>query len=87
MSQLQPPLPAPTFTLATGRGHRSLPNPFASDAGTTFHNRLAVIGGLIIFSLLVIAAIGPWIAPYDPLEMVLVDQFLPPSQRALDGDR
>lgn len=43
-------------------------------------NRLGVVGGVILLFLLFIAAFGPWIAPHDPLEMVLSDQFLPPSR-------
>lgn len=42
-------------------------------------NRLGMIGGVIILFLLFIALFGPWIAPQDPLEMILADQFLPPS--------
>jgi len=44
-----------------------------------FANRLAMVGGFIILFLLVIAAFGPWIAPQDPLEMTLSDQFMGPS--------
>jgi peptide/nickel transport system permease protein len=43
-------------------------------------NRLGLLGGVIILVLVFVAAFGPLIAPYDPLEMVLSDQFLPPSK-------
>lgn len=43
-------------------------------------NRLGLIGGGVILFLLFIAVFGPWIAPQDPLEMILQDQFLPPSR-------
>ena len=44
-------------------------------------NLLAVVGLVIILLLLFVAVFGPWLAPYDPLEMVLADQFLPPSSQ------
>jgi peptide/nickel transport system permease protein len=44
-------------------------------------NTLAVIGLAIILLLLLVALFGPLLAPYSPLEMVLADQFLPPSSQ------
>ena len=43
-------------------------------------NRLAVVGAAIVLGLLVLALIGPIVVPADPTEMVLEDQFLPPSR-------
>jgi peptide/nickel transport system permease protein len=42
-------------------------------------NPLSVFGLLILALLIVIAAIGPWIAPHDPLQQVLSDRLLPPG--------
>jgi len=42
-------------------------------------NPLALLGLFIIVSLLVIAALAPWIAPYDPIAQNLSQRLLPPS--------
>jgi peptide/nickel transport system permease protein len=42
-------------------------------------NPLSVFGLLILTVLIVVAAIGPWIAPHDPLQQVLSDRLLPPG--------
>ncbi|MDI3341372.1 MAG: ABC transporter permease [Sphaerobacter sp.] len=43
-------------------------------------NRLALVGAGIVLSLVVMAVVAPVISPHDPVEMVLADQFLPPSR-------
>lgn len=42
-------------------------------------NPLALIGLFIVVSLLVIAALAPWIAPYDPIVQNLDNRLKPPS--------
>jgi peptide/nickel transport system permease protein len=42
-------------------------------------NPLSVFGLSILALLVVVAAIGPWIAPHDPLQQVLPDRLLPPG--------
>lgn len=42
-------------------------------------NPLALIGLAIVLGLLAIAALAPWIAPYDPLAQNLGQRLLPPS--------
>jgi peptide/nickel transport system permease protein len=42
-------------------------------------NKLAISGGLIILSLVVIATLAPFIAPYDPSHIIVTDKLLPPS--------
>ncbi|MFM0202060.1 ABC transporter permease [Paraburkholderia fungorum] len=42
-------------------------------------NPLSVFGLAILALLIVIAAIGPWFAPHDPLQQVLADRLLPPG--------
>lgn len=43
-------------------------------------NKLAMLGGIIVVFLAIIAIISPWIAPHDPLEMTLAKQFMGPSR-------
>ncbi|MGB3329826.1 MAG: nickel transporter permease [Thermomicrobiales bacterium] len=43
-------------------------------------NRLAVLGGIIVILLVLIAIFGPLFAPHDPLEMAMANQFKPPSR-------
>lgn len=42
-------------------------------------NSLALLGLVIIVSLLIVAAVAPWIAPYDPIAQNLSQRLLPPS--------
>jgi peptide/nickel transport system permease protein len=42
-------------------------------------NPLALLGLLIIAALLIVAAIAPWIAPYDPIAQNLAERLRPPS--------
>ncbi len=41
--------------------------------------RLAMVGATIVGLFLVIAAIGPLLAPYDPLKQTIRERFTPPS--------
>jgi peptide/nickel transport system permease protein len=50
-----------------------------------FANRLAVVGGIIVFLMILMAVLAPLIAPADPIEMELSDKLLPPSQSHLFG--
>lgn len=43
-------------------------------------NKLAMLGGIIVVVLVIVAIIGPWITPHDPLEMTLAKQFMGPSR-------
>ena len=43
------------------------------------NNRLALIGGLILVFLAVVAVGAPWLAPHDPLQVNLPDALLSPS--------
>ncbi|WP_109479600.1 nickel transporter permease [Paraburkholderia sp. C35] len=42
-------------------------------------NPLSVFGFLILVLLVIVAIIGPWIAPHDPLRQVLSDRLFPPG--------
>ncbi|MCZ6633475.1 MAG: ABC transporter permease [bacterium] len=42
-------------------------------------NRLAVVGGILLVGFLVLAALAPLIAPYDPLEQDLYHRLASPS--------
>lgn len=42
-------------------------------------NPLSVFGLSILVALVIVAVIGPWIAPHDPLQQVLSDRLLPPG--------
>jgi len=44
-----------------------------------------LVGGVIVLTLLVIAALAQWIAPYPYDEMHIRDRFLPPSLHYLAG--
>jgi ABC-type dipeptide/oligopeptide/nickel transport system permease subunit len=42
--------------------------------------RLAMVGAVIVGGFLLIAAIGPLVAPYDPLKQTIRERFTPPSR-------
>lgn len=42
-------------------------------------NRLALAGLVIILVFVFVAVVGPWLAPYDPLEVNLGQRFIPPG--------
>lgn len=42
-------------------------------------NRLAMLGGIALVGFLVMAALAPILAPYDPLEQALYNRLAPPS--------
>lgn len=42
-------------------------------------NKMALAGSLVVVSLFVLAALAPWIAPYDPEEIDLANVLAPPS--------
>jgi peptide/nickel transport system permease protein len=44
-----------------------------------FRNRLALVGGIILLVLAVVALGAPWLAPHDPLQVNLPDALLAPS--------
>lgn len=71
------PSPHPLLTLETNRKIRSRN---AIVLARLLANRLALIGGIIVLVLVIVAIIGPWIAPHDPIEMTLAKQFMPPSR-------
>jgi ABC-type dipeptide/oligopeptide/nickel transport system permease subunit len=48
-------------------------------------NRLALVGMIITFIVIVVAALAPIIAPYDPLEIRLSDRLKPPDSTYLLG--
>jgi peptide/nickel transport system permease protein len=55
--------------------------------GEDWRRRLAVIGGGMVFSVVAVAVLAPWLAPYDPLRAV-ADSFgepFPPQTRFLLG--
>ena len=43
------------------------------------NNRAFAFSSLLVLLLLGIARAAPWIAPYDPLEAVMKNAYLPPS--------
>jgi peptide/nickel transport system permease protein len=45
------------------------------------HNRLTLVAGLVLILFLVLAVVGPWIAPYDPLLTNASLTLAPPSFR------
>lgn len=48
-------------------------------------DRLAILGTAILFLLTLIAALAPYIAPFDPVELNLAERLLSPSARHLMG--
>jgi oligopeptide transport system permease protein len=53
---------------------------FWSDAWRRLkRNRIAVAAGAIVFLVLALAVVGPWLTPYTPFEQVLERQYREPS--------
>jgi peptide/nickel transport system permease protein len=48
-------------------------------------NRAAIIGGMIVFLFVFVAALAPWISPYPPNEGDLTKRLKPPSKEHLLG--
>jgi peptide/nickel transport system permease protein len=42
-------------------------------------NPMAIIGALVVLAWVVVAAISPWIAPYDPIDQDVMNRLAPPS--------
>jgi len=47
--------------------------------------RLALVGGLFVTALLVVAAAAPWLAPHDPVRQTLRARLAAPTLEAADG--
>jgi peptide/nickel transport system permease protein len=43
------------------------------------HNRLALMGVIIVLSLILVAVFAPWVAPHDPYRVILDNQLQAPS--------
>jgi peptide/nickel transport system permease protein len=48
-------------------------------------NQLAIIGGLIVLVMFVVAVAAPWIAPYSPTEINMAEKLVPPSKDHILG--
>lgn len=48
-------------------------------------NRLAIIGAIITFIVILTAILAPFIAPYDPLQLNIAQRLKPPSAEHLMG--
>ncbi|MEW5721740.1 MAG: ABC transporter permease [Thermodesulfobacteriota bacterium] len=56
-------------------------NPLALIYRNIRHHPLALAGLIIILALIAMAVFAPYLAPYDPYEIVQVDRLQPPSLR------
>jgi len=54
-------------------------------AGARRTRRLAIVGGLFVLALALMAAAAPWIAPHDPLRQSLRARLVGPTREASDG--
>ena len=63
--------------------------PMLKELGLTLYvirkSPLAVAGGIVVFIFIFIAIFGQYLAPYDPIETNMENQFLPPSPEHLCG--
>jgi peptide/nickel transport system permease protein len=66
----------------SGEGHRSHTTIVIR---RLLHSPQGVVGGVILILLVAMALAAPVVAPYDPLEMSVVDQFKPPSTENFFG--
>jgi peptide/nickel transport system permease protein len=48
-------------------------------------NQLAVIGGLIVLIMFLVAIASPWIAPYSPTEINMAEKLMPPGKDHILG--
>lgn len=48
-------------------------------------HRLGMLGALITVSLILIAIVGPYVAPYDPVAIDMANRFAPPGMEHLLG--
>ena len=48
-------------------------------------NRLAIAGGLVVVVLFLVSFLAPWISPYDPTEINVIQRLRPPSLQHLCG--
>ena len=46
--------------------------------------QLAIVGGILL-AIILMTVFAPWLAPYDPLEVRMEDQLLPPCLFLLAG--
>ena len=60
-------------------------NEFRRVCKVFFSRKLALVGFIIIVSVVFTAVFAPWLAPYDPYKMDLVKKLLPPSRDHLLG--
>ena len=49
------------------------------------HNRLALVGLVLVVVLAVSAALAPWLAPYDPARQSLVEKRAKPGAKYVLG--
>jgi hypothetical protein len=66
----------------SGKGHRSHTTIVIR---RLLHSPQGVVGGIILILLVTMALTAPVIAPHDPLQMSVVDQFKPPSTENFFG--
>jgi peptide/nickel transport system permease protein len=60
-------------------------SPIVGTVRRLFRSRKGIVGAGFLLGLLVVAAVGPLIAPYDPNELHGADQLAPPSATYLFG--
>lgn len=73
-----------TLTLSAV-GMRKSRSQFSLAVRRLMANPMAVLGLVIVVLVLSIAAVGPYVAPEDPIEMNLSNRFIPPGREHLLG--
>jgi peptide/nickel transport system permease protein len=73
-----------TAAMSTGPAHRAR-SPLAVFWSRFRRNRLAVAALLFLVAIHLVALAGPWLAPYDPAALDLLNQFADPSRTHLLG--
>lgn len=63
----------------------SLTLPFASSLRRLFGNRAMLFGAIILFIVIVAAILAPWIAPYAPNKLSIVNKLKAPSVAHIFG--